>query len=81
MPSPALNVPLLALIGPRPWIVPIAPLPVNKFPNKLAPNIPNIILRNPPFYSFTSFLIVLVTPFIDKPDSSSDLTIFIISFI
>ena len=30
---------------------------------------------------FASFLIVLLTPFINKPDSSRDLTIFIILFI
>ena len=37
--------------------------PDNKFPNKLAPRVPNGILKNPPFYYFVSFLIVLVTPF------------------
>ena len=31
---------------------------VKRFPNKLAPNVPNNILRNPPFCSFTSFLIL-----------------------
>ena len=41
----------------------------------------NQIPRNSPFCSFASFLIVLITPFINKPDSSSHLTIFIISFI
>ena len=65
MPSPAL----------------IAPLPENRFPNKLAPKMPNNIPRGPPFYSFASFLIVSLTPFNNKTDSSSDLTIFIISFI
>ena len=65
MPSPAL----------------IAPLPENRFPNKLAPKMPNNIPRSPPFYSFASFLIVSLTPFNNKTDSSSDLTIFIISFI
>ena len=39
VPSPALNVPSLALI---------VPLPVNRFPNKLAPTVP----KNPPDYSF-----------------------------
>ena len=37
--------------------------PDNKLPNKDAPKVPNNILRNPPFCSFVSFLIVLVTPF------------------
>ena len=32
------------------------------FPNKQAPKMPNKMLKNPPFYSFISFLIVLVTP-------------------
>ena len=31
------------------------PSPANIFPNKLAPNVPNNILRNPPFCSFASF--------------------------
>ena len=59
-------------------------LPVNRFPNKLAPKVSNNIhniLRNLPFCSFSSFLIVLLAPFIYKPDSLRDLTIFIISFI
>ena len=59
----------------------ILPLPVNRFPSKVAPKVPNYISKNPPFYSFASFLVVLLTPFINKPDSSRDLTIFIISFI
>ena len=33
-------------------------LPVNRFPNNLAPNIPNNVQRNPPFCYFASFLIV-----------------------
>ena len=41
----------------------------------------NDIPRNPPFCSFASFLIALLTPFINKPDYSSDLTIFAISSI
>ena len=49
--------------------------------NKLAPDVPNNILRNAPLCYFASFLIVLLTSFINKPDSSSDLTIFIISII
>ena len=51
-------------------LVIIWPFPANIFPNKLAPNVPNKIPRNSPLYSFDSFLIVLVTPFIKKPDSS-----------
>ena len=39
------------------------------------------MLRNPPFCSFASFLIVSLTPFINKPDSLRDLTIFMISSI
>ena len=68
-----------ALIAPSPPL--IVPLPVNRFPNKLAPKVPNNIPRNPSFYSFASYLIVSLKPFIDNPDSSRDLTIFMISFI
>ena len=46
-PEPALTIPFLA----------------NKFPNKLAPEVPNNIFKNPHFCSIVSFLIVLVTPF------------------
>ena len=54
LPSPALTIPSPALL---------IPFPVNKFPNKLAPNVPSNILKNPPLCSLVSFLIVLVTPF------------------
>ena len=30
-------------------------LPAKVFPSKLAPSVPNDILRNPPFYSLASF--------------------------
>ena len=56
MPTPALIVSLLAY----------------RFSNKLASNVPNNIIKNPPFCYFISF--------INKPDSSSDLTIFRILF-
>ena len=59
----------------------IVPLPVKRFPNKLAPEVPDNVLRNRPFCYFASFLIVSLTPFINNSDSSRDLTIFIISFI
>ena len=52
-----------------------------KFPNKLAPNVPNSILRNTPFCSFTSFWTVSVTPFNNRPESSRDFTILIMSYI
>ena len=55
IPSPALTIPSPALIIPFP--------PVNKFPNKLAPNVSINILKNPPLCSLVSFSIVLVTPF------------------
>ena len=51
------------------------------FPNKRAPNIPNNALANLPFCSFTSFLTVSLTSFINKPDSSCVAAIFIISLI
>ena len=81
MSSIALIVPSPILIVPCPLLVHIAPLPVNRFPNKLTPNVPNKILKNPPFCYFASFLTVSLMPFTNKPDSSSDLTIFILSFI
>ena len=37
--------------------------------------------RNPSFLSFASFSIVSLTPFTNKPDSSGDLTLFMISSI
>ena len=54
--------------------------PVNKLPNKLAPNVPSNILKNPSLYSLDSFLIVLLTPFNKIPELSRALIIFIISF-
>ena len=42
---------------------------------------PNNILRNPPFCFFTSFWTVSVTPFNNKPESSRDFTILIMSSI
>ena len=45
------------------------------------PNVPSNALRNPPFRSFTSFWTVLVTPFINKPESSRDFIILIILWI
>ena len=41
----------------------------------------NNIPRNSPFWFFAKFIIVSLTCFINKPDSSSGLTILIISFI
>ena len=55
------------------------PLPVNIFPNKLATNVLNKILRNPSFCYFASFWIVSLTPLNNKPESSRDLTILIMS--
>ena len=42
-------------------------------------NMPDNI-PNPPFSSFTSFLLVSLTLFANKPDSSRDLIILMISF-
>ena len=47
------------------------PLSVNRFPKKVAPDVPYHILRN----SFASFLIVSLTPSTNKPDSSRDAAI------
>ena len=70
---PALIVPSPALTTPRPA--------ANALPNKLEANVLNKIPTNPPFYSFASFWIVSLAPFITKTDSSRDLTIFMIYFI
>ena len=64
---------------PLPFPALFTPRPVKRFPNKLAPNVPNNTLRNPPFCSFTSFWTVSVTPFHNKPESSRDVTILIMS--
>ena len=61
-----------ALIVPLPCLVAIAHLPANRFPNKPAPNVTSNILKTTLFCSFASFLIVSLTPFINKPDSSGD---------
>ena len=65
LPSPALTIPSpLALLATLPSPALTIPFPtVNKFPNKLAPNVPSNILKNPPLCSLVSFSIVLVTPF------------------
>ena len=62
-------------------VVLIMLLPDNRFRNKLQTNVPNTKLRNAPLYSFTLFLIVLLTTFIKQPSSSKYLIIFIILFI
>ena len=59
----------------------ILTLPVKRFPDKLAPKMSNNISKNPPFCYFASFLIVSLTPFTNNPDSSRDLTVFIILLI
>ena len=64
MPSPAL----------------LVSLPDNIFPNKVASNVPNKILRNPPFCFFASFLIVSLTA-LSINQILQELTMFVISFI
>ena len=51
------------------------------FAIKLAPNVPNNMLINLLYFPFNSFSIVLLTHFIDKPDSLRDLTVLMISFL
>ena len=41
-------------------------LPDSKFPNKIVPNVPNNVPRNPPSCSFTLFSIVSLTPIFKK---------------
>ena len=60
LPLRARTIPSPALIIPFP--------PVNKLPNKLAPNVPSNILKNPPLCSLVSFSIVLLTPFNKIPE-------------
>ena len=79
--SPVLIVPSPALITLFLGILTFNSSPVNRFSNKLASNVPNNVLRNPTFCYFASFLIVLPTRFINKPDFSTNLTIFMISFV
>ena len=55
------------------------PLPIKRFLNSLAPDVPNNIPRNLSFCSFALFGIVLLILF--EPGSLRDLTIFIISSI
>ena len=66
---------------PRPWLVTIAPLVANIFPNKPATTVPNNISGSASLYPFVSFLIVPVTPFINQSKSLRDLAIFMIYFI
>ena len=50
--SPARTIPSPALIIPSPLVLlTTLPFPLNKLPNKLAPNVPSNILKNP-LYSF-----------------------------
>ena len=66
-PEPALTI-SFPFLFPEPALT--IPFAANKFPNKLAPKASNNILKNLPFCSFVSFLIVLVTPFSKKLESS-----------
>ena len=55
-------------------------MPADIFPNKLVPSVPSNTLRNPPFCSFASSFIVLLSPFNSIPESSRDLIIFKMKF-
>ena len=67
------------LLASRPSILAFAPLPANRFLNKLAPEIPNNVLQiQHLLFFFASFLIVLLTSFINEAKSSIDLTILLI---
>ena len=59
----------------------IVSLPINRFLNKLAPNVTNSMLRNPLFWSFASYLIVSPMLFINKLDSSLDQVLQIIKVV
>ena len=51
-------------------------MPAIIYPNKLADNVHNSILRNPPFCFFASLLILPSIPSYNSSESSRDLTIF-----
>ena len=61
------------LVNPSPAV--IIPLPAKISPNKLVPNVPNNLLRNPRFCFLPSFWVFSLTPFNNKPESSRDLSI------
>ena len=70
---------LPALIIPRHSPSQIRALPTNILLNKLAPNLPiSIEKKKSSFLFFVSFLIYLITHFIDKPESSINLAFFMI---
>ena len=87
-PSPAPITSYPALFIPRPCLFDflfsltfftIAPLQAKIFPNKLVPNVSSNILRNHPFCSLASFWSFWLTLSNNKPESSRDLTILIMS--
>ena len=47
-------------------------LPIHRFPNKLAPNVPNNTPTNPPYCSDALFSIISLTTLITKQDSLRD---------
>ena len=64
------------------WITPspvYTALLANGFPNKLELNL--LYNKKSTFFSFVSFLIISLAPFISKADSSRDLIFFVIYFI
>ena len=61
-----------AFIIPRPTVLVFIPLPVNRFPTKLASNVPNSMQRNSPLSYFAIFSIVT---FYQLQDYSRDLTL------
>ena len=88
--SPINTIPCSCLFvaAPRSWLFAIAPTPtlITHYPatillNKRISNVPSSILRNRQFCFLTSFWIVSVTSFNNKPESSRDLTVLRMSFI
>ena len=78
-PSPVRTIPSPARTIPSPART-IPFLPDYKFPNKLAPKVPNNIDKNPPFCSLVLFSIVSVTPSNKIPEFSNASIMFIMSF-
>ena len=66
---PALILPPAAVITHYLGTPAYSPLFAHRFPNKLAHNVPNTMLKNPLFCSLALLLIVLLTSYINKAES------------
>ena len=53
-----------------PSLGPITPLPADRFPNKIAPNVTNNMIRNTPSLFVCFISVVLLASFINKSDAT-----------